>query len=243
MSPVYAPPPAPPPAICRSAAFVDIVGTAGDDRLVAFDRATRVWGLGGADLLYGSATRASCLLGGPGNDVLYLNGGGGVAHGNRGRDYVFGSNLGDVIDPGRDPDGVSAAGGDDKLVTRDGHAEVIDCGDGADIVKADRRDLLIGCESTNLAGKPGLHLRARPQRVDRTGTVRFRLPKADAYSVLYVNSCRAPGEVLKETGRRAIRVPRPTFGWCEGTARLAVVRDPGYGLPLIPVARLAFTVR
>lgn len=244
MSPVYAPPPAPPPAICRDAAFVDIVGTSGDDRLEAASRATRVWGLGGADRLAGSAARASCLLGGPGNDLLFLNGGGGVAHGNRGRDYLFGSDLGDVIDPGRDPDGVVAGGGDDKIVTRDGYGEVVDCGPGADIVKADRSDLLIGCESTDLAGEPTLRLRARPERVNRTArSVRVRLPVADTYRVLYVNSCRAPGEELRAEGRRTVRVRPPMLGWCKGTARLGVVRDPGYSLPPRPVARLAFTVR
>ncbi len=243
MSPVYAPPPAPPPAICQGSVFVDIVGTQGPDTLLAYTRATRVWGLGGADRLFGSATRASCLLGGPGNDVLTLNGGGGVAHGNRGRDLIFGSNLGDVIDPGRDSDAVLAGGGDDKLVTRDGHPEVIDCGPGADAVKADRSDVLIGCESTNLAGKPLLRVRTRPERGDSVTTARFSVPKRGAYRAIYVDSCRAPGETLAQTTGRTFAIPYPLGGWCPGTARLAVVRDPGQGLPPVPVARVAFTVR
>jgi hypothetical protein len=239
----YAPPPAPPPAICRSAAFVDVVGTPGADRLAAFSRATRVWGLGGADRLTGSPARASCLLGGRGNDLLFLDGGGGVAYGNRGRDFVFGSDLGDVIDGGRDQDEVAAGNGDDKVGSRDGRAEVVDCGPGADIVKADRADVLIGCESTNLAGKPLPHVKVRPRRVGPSGSVRFKLPATAAYRVLYIDSCRIPGEVVAQTHRRVVRLRRPALGWCPGRARLAVVRDPGYSLPPVPVARLAFTVR
>lgn len=243
MSPAYVPPPSTPPAICQGAAFSDLVGTAADDRLQAPNQATRVWGLAGNDILAGSANRAACLLGGAGNDVLILNGGGGVAFGGTGRDRILGSDLGDVIDPGKDPDLVVAAGGDDKLTTRDGRPEVVDCGTGADIVKGDRSDLLIGCESTNLAGRPGLHLRARPNRVGITGTVRVRLPARGDYQVLYVNSCRTAGQVVGAGKGRILRIARPDFGWCRGRARLAVIRDPGYGLPVIPVARFAFTVR
>ena len=249
----YAPPPGRPPAICAGSAFVDIVGTPGDDRLQAFTRATRVWGLGGADRIAGSATRASCLLGGAGNDILNLGGGGGVAHGNRGRDLILGSALGDVINPGKDADGVISGRGDDKITVRDGIPEVVDCGPGADQVKGDRADLLIGCESGNLSGPSLPGLRLRPRRVNNGDAIRFTLkpPRsapAGAYSVLYLGGCR-DAETVASLGRvrakRRVRVAAgpPAQGWCRGRGRLAVVRDPGYTLPAVPVARAAFRVR
>ncbi len=249
----YSPPPARPPAICAGSAFVDIVGTPGDDDLRAFSRATRVWGLAGNDRLTGSATRASCLLGGNGNDVLNLGAGGGVAHGNRGRDLVLGSGLGDVINPGRDADLVTSGAGDDKLSVRDGNAEIVDCGAGADQVRGDRVDLTIGCESRNLTGPPAVQPRPRPARPYNGDAVRFTLfpPRSAAagvYRVQYLARCRAPvtvatlGRVRKERAVRVVARP-PNQGWCRGRGRLAVIREPGYGLPTVPVARVSFAVR
>lgn len=248
--PYYAPPPGPPPAICAGNAFVDIVGTPAADALRAFSRATRVWGLGGNDRLDGSTTRASCLLGGRGNDKLLLNAGGGVAHGNRGRDVIFGSGLGDVINPGRGSDGVIAGGGDDKVTVRDGNPEIVDCGPGGDQVRADRRDLLIGCEASSFAGRAAPRLSPRPARANNGDTVRFTLrpPRTGTYRVLYLPACKPEPVVVKAfdrlRGRRSVRiaVQPPGQGWCRGKARLAIVRDPGQALPAVPVARLAFTV-
>jgi hypothetical protein len=259
----YAPPPATPPALCRSSVFVDVVGTAKRDTLRAFSRATRVWGLGGADRLLGSATRASCLLGGLGNDVMQLNAGGGLALGEQGRDAIAGSSLGDVIVPGPGVDGVGAGGGDDKITTRDHRAELIDCGGGDDIVKADRRDILVGCESVNTAGPAALRLSPSPARISSGGLVRVRLtvPRAagtGAYRLLYVTtsngrSCDGgPVEITRfpAAGARVRRgqhvrigLRHPAGGWCRGSAHVVVVRSPGQALPVVGVARFSFTVR
>jgi hypothetical protein len=259
----YSPPPARPPAICRGSAFVDIVGTAKRDRLHAFSRATRVWGLGARDRLTGSKTRASCLIGGRGNDILALNTGGGVAYGQQGRDAIGGSQLGDLLFGGPGVDAFASGAGDDKLDTRDRRPELVDCGTGKDIAKADRRDVLIGCESVDITGPKAKRLVPEPARIGPRGIVRVRMtvPKgggAGAYRLVYTStadgrSCGGgPREITRfpEPGGRVHRGQRiriglrhPPGGWCAGTAHVAVLRSPGQTLPLVGVARFSFAVR
>jgi hypothetical protein len=251
-------PPAPPPAICAGDAWTDLVGTDAADTLTAPDHAARVWGLGGDDRLTGSATRAACLLGGDGNDMLALDRGGGVAYGNAGSDTIRGSDLGDLIYPGHGLDGVTAGGGDDKIDVRDGEPEVVDCGSGADIVKADRRDVLIGCESVDVAGPPAPRLSPYPAQTPRHGMVRVRMvvPRAEgegAYRMIYVTDCgRGAQEITRfpEPGRSVRRgqhvklgLRPPAGGWCRQTARIAVIRYGDPALPPAGVARFSFAVR
>jgi len=252
-----------PPLICASDAFADQVGTPGDDTLAAPDRATRLYGLAGDDGLTGSRTRAACLFGGPDDDRLELNTGGGVAWGETGRDTVLGSPLGDVIDGGRGVDGVAAGDGDDKITVRDGRPEMVDCGNGADIVKGDRIDVLIGCESVSIAGREARRLDAYPSRTRATGMVRVRLrvPRSageGAYRLIYVTGALgrpcgggpreitrfpAQGQRVRRGQHVTIGLPSPELGWCEGTARVVVVRYPRRALPGRPVARFSFSVR
>jgi hypothetical protein len=251
-------PPSRPPALCRGDAFADIVGTREGDSLRAPPRATRLWGLGGDDRLAGSQTRASCLIGGRGDDRLLLDHGGGVAFGNAGRDLVVGSPLGDVVKPGGGLDGVSASGGDDKITVRDRAPEVVDCGEGDDIVKADRIDVLIGCESVDISGREAPRLDPQPREVGRHGRVRVRLvvprgARAGAYRVLYVTtsdgrSCRGgPLELARlgavRRGQRVRIVLHEPGGWCPGSGKAVIVRNPPDGLPPVGVARLSFSVR
>lgn len=248
--------PSKPPRICAGKAFADLVGTPRADRLRAYPRATRVWGLSGDDQLIGSRNRASCLLGGVGDDRLGLIAGGGVAFGNEGRDFITGSNLGDIIDPGRDADGVLSGGGDDKLSVRDRLPEVVACGDGDDIVKADRIDVLIGCESVDVVGRSALRLRPRPSTVGRRGPVRIRVvpPRSGDYRVLYVTTSEGrpcgggPVQVahpdrLRRDEPTSVRLRPPGRGWCPGSGKAVVLRYPAPDLPPVGVARLTFTVR
>lgn len=248
-------PPETPPVVCRGDAFVNLVGTSGGDALTAPNRAARVYGLDGGDRLTGSSNRASCLFGGLADDVLALNAGGGAAYGGKGADLLFGSDLGDVVDGGTGSDGFFTTAGDDKVFARDGRPELVDCGAGADQAKVDRSDLLVGCESINPAGDQLPRIGTRPASTHVAGRIRFRLPSrrtsAAGYRVVYVNACRNGGLLeLERLGRvRAgrevpVRLDRPEGGWCrDSTVRLAVLRDPGQSLPLVPVARLSFTVR
>jgi hypothetical protein len=249
-------PPSTPPRICRGSAFVDVVGTRGPDSLRAPSRATRVWGLAGEDRLAGSSTRASCLIGGRGDDRLALSTGGGVAFGNQGRDFITGSDLGDVIDPGSDADGVVAGGGDDKITVRDRKPEVVACGDGDDIVKADRIDVLVGCESVDVVGPSALRLEPRPRDVSRRGSVGIRLqaPRGGDYRVLYVTTAEGrrcgggpvqvahPGK-LRRGQRKTIQLRAPGRGWCPGSGKAVVLRYAAPDMPPVGVARLTFSVR
>ncbi len=251
----YAPPPGTPPRLCAGEAFVDIVGTPERDTLRAFSRATRVWGLGANDLLVGSASRAACLLGGRGHDVLGLNTGGGVAFGGPGRDAILGSELGDVIRPGEGADGLDAGGGDDKISVRDGNPEVVVCGAGDDIVKGDRTDVLLGCESLNVAGRGAPRLAPRPPTAGADAVVRVGLtaPRAGTYRVMYLTpaggrGCSGGPVVVSEVSaargaelRLALRPP--AGGWCPGRGRAAVLRYPPSALPPVGVARVSFRVR
>ena len=247
--------PGSPPLICSGSAFTDVVGTAAGDEIASANRAERVYGLRGDDRLLGSRTRATCLFGGLGDDFLNLNAGGGVAWGEEGRDIVFGSRLGDVVDGGTAIDGLVTGDGPDKISARDGLGELIACGDGDDIVRGDRADVYMDCESVTATGRALPALTPQPRVTDIGGTVRarFTAPRAGDYRVLYVTTAQGrncsggPFEVAAHPGlRRGQRIRlvmrRPQRGWCEGTSRFSVVRDPGYGLPLAPVARVVFQV-
>src|SRR3954453_14332461 len=85
--------PSRPPAPCDDQLFSDQFGTSDPDALEAPSRPQRLWGFGAEDRLPGSATRATCLFGGRGDDVLDLQGGGGVAYGEGGDDWLLGSPL------------------------------------------------------------------------------------------------------------------------------------------------------
>ena len=83
-------------------------------------------GVSGVDILIGGAFDDR-LLGGTGNDTLTGNGGG---------------------------DQLVAGDGDDLVNARDGVADRVDCGAGADTVVADAVDVVAGCESVQLPPLP-----------------------------------------------------------------------------------------
>jgi hypothetical protein len=161
--------------------------------LVAGRRAERLWGEGGPDQLLGSSSRAACLLGGAGPDVLQLGAGGGAAWGEEGDDAASGSPIDDFLEggggsdvldggagrdlilPGPGLDGIDAGPGDDVILTADGRAELVQCGAGDDTALADRVDVLIACESLRLEGPPPVRLVAEPGLVSGDEIVRARL--------------------------------------------------------------------
>lgn len=224
--------PGAPPELCESEYFADQIGTNRSDALEAGEAPQRLWGRAGADYLYGSDSRASCLLGGRDPDVLVLWYGGGGAWGEHGSDEILGSSLDDLLDggeghdtlnagagsdtihPGEGADGVDAGEGDDRIRARDGRGEVIDCGPGSDVAVADRLDVLFNCESSSLAGRQPLRLVPSPRAAQRSSVVRFRLrvPEAaggEAYRVVLVNGCDgARPTVLQRFPRAGSRVRR-----------------------------------
>jgi hypothetical protein len=258
-----------PPSPCTGSFFSDQIGTNGRDTIQAQTRPQRLWGLAGADRLTGSATRVSCLFGGRGNDLLDLAAGGGVAFGERGEDRLVGSPVADQLDGGPGVDGFEAGAGGDKVDTRDGRAELVDCGSGQDLVTADRADVLFGCEESLRSGRPLPIDPVQPAAVRRrSATVRlaFRIPEAagaGAYRVVLTSGAREPGCApgpreltrLPEPGRRvragqAVRVGLhpPDQGWCPGTERAVLVlyrrcRDVCAAPPAgEPLARLRWRV-
>src|SRR5215216_3988921 len=87
----------PPPGACNHNLFSDRVGTGGVDVISGDPQPLRIYGLTGSDWLTGSETRASCLFGGQGDDVLVLNDGGGIAYGESGDDVLQGSTKDDAL--------------------------------------------------------------------------------------------------------------------------------------------------
>jgi hypothetical protein len=73
-------------------------------------------------------------------------GGNDVIKGSPGGNSIFGLSGDDVIDGGAGADIFDAGDGDDVVTSRDGIAELVDCGDGNDRVIADIVDVTDGCE-------------------------------------------------------------------------------------------------
>jgi hypothetical protein len=87
------------------------------------------------------------LSGGAGDDTLS---GGDLAddiRGGAGDDRLSGANGNDEVSGDAGRDALTGGAGDDTLDSRDGEAEVVDCGPGADRVLADALDIVAACES------------------------------------------------------------------------------------------------
>lgn len=246
----------PTPAACTGALWSEKIGTLGLDIVVGAARPERLYGLTGTDWLVGSDTRASCMFGGQGNDVLTLGRGGGVALGEWGRDLLVGSGKTDALSGGKGPDtilagaaadvlrggagvdGFDAADGDDLVQSVDGVAEVVDCGAGADTALADRADVLLGCEAWRLEGRPlarRLLDRARGGR-GATFAANFvspeRAPPGLFRVIVAAGGCAqgaievARSPALRRGQRAVLRLRPPGGRWCRGAYAGAIVRTP-----------------
>jgi Ca2+-binding RTX toxin-like protein len=89
--------------------------------------ATRIYGDGGSNRVVGTV----------GGDRIV---------GGAGRDRLLGGAGEDCLDGGAGRDTLSGGPGDDTIRSRDGSADVVDCGDGEDLVIADAKDTLRSCE-------------------------------------------------------------------------------------------------
>ncbi len=111
-------------------------GNLGDDRVSAGAGDDRVFGRSGDDGASGNA----------GNDRVSAGTGNDRAYGRSGDDGVSGNAGDDRVDGGTGRDRLFGRGGDDLIDARDTERDVVYCGTGRDTVRADRGDLLRGCE-------------------------------------------------------------------------------------------------
>jgi hypothetical protein len=91
---------------------------------------------GAGDVIYGKA----------GGDRLRGNSGADCVYGGSGGDRIAGMDGADLIVGGGGRDDVRAGEGEDRILVRDGRRDTVRCAGGRDSVKADRFDLLWGCE-------------------------------------------------------------------------------------------------
>jgi Tol biopolymer transport system component len=111
----------------------------------SFDEGAAPRGADGNDTLKGR-TGDDALYGGSGRDTLI---------GGSGNDYLSGGSGNDRLVGGPGRNRFDAGAGRDSINAANGVRDMVDCGFGRDSVKADRRDVLSGCE--------------RVKRVRRTG--------------------------------------------------------------------------
>jgi Ca2+-binding RTX toxin-like protein len=242
------------PGACVGEVFTDTIGTLADDIVPGAGKPQRVYGLTGTDWLLGSDTRAACLFGGQGDDILTLGKGGGVALGEDGADWLTGSIKDDALSGGNGPDtlaggpgkdvlrggrgidGFDSGAGDDLLDAADGRPELVVCGDGEDTAVADGADVLMGCEKRSGVGKL---LRRKHLEKDEGGArtvfrMRFVVPEAAGageYKVLLAGpSCwtglrEAAGWGAVRTGQvTRLGMRPPEGGWCKGPYAGTIVR-------------------
>ena len=105
------------------------------------------------------------LLGGPGADRLTAGPAADSVNGGDGNDRLSGAGGGDVLDGGAGADGFDGGAGDDRVLSADGLAERVACGDGSDRVEADTvDDVAADCESVSRSPV------APPPDADATGS-------------------------------------------------------------------------
>ena len=122
---------------CRAARVVAALGDREDRATVAV--AAELRGGAGADDLAGGPA-ADVLLGGDGADRLAAGAGGDRLAGGPADDALAGAGGADALDGGLGRDRLDGGAGDDVLRARDGQADELLCGDGADRVEADTLD-------------------------------------------------------------------------------------------------------
>ena len=122
-----------------------LFGGTGVDRLRGGSDIDRLAGNGGNDSASGGAgnDRAS---GGAGNDKLAGGAGNDKLSGGAGNDKLSGGAGKDTIAAGKGTNTISAGGGADVVNAANNKADRVDCGTGADKVRADKEDALAGCE-------------------------------------------------------------------------------------------------
>jgi hemolysin type calcium-binding protein len=131
-----------------------VVGGLGDDRITGEAGNDRMAGDAGNDTIDGGVGNDRAV-GGAGRDSLVLGAGrdyadGGTGNdrlsGGAGNDRLIGGTGADTLVAGSGANVLSGGAGNDYISARNGQRDVINCGLGRDTVRADRKDVLRGCE-------------------------------------------------------------------------------------------------
>lgn len=127
------------------------VGSPGNDLLVGSKDpriTTKMYGLGGNDLMYGYRG-GDGMSGGRGQDILYGGGRGDGLFGDSGRDMIYGGpgaeevwDIGGAGVGGGGQDIIATGAGSDYIESNDGERDIISCGPGYDWVLAEKIDHL-----------------------------------------------------------------------------------------------------
>jgi Ca2+-binding RTX toxin-like protein len=120
-------------------------GDQGDDNINGHEGDDEIDGHHGDDDLCGDKGDDD-LNGGPGNDDLDGGPGNDTIKGGTGDDSEQGDSGKDDLTGGPGSDVLSSGSGNDRIHSRDGRRDRIRCGRGHDVVTADRKDRVSGCE-------------------------------------------------------------------------------------------------
>ena len=183
------------------------------------------------------------LLGGTGADTLQAGAGADEVSGGEGNDGLAGGPGDDILAGDQGVDGIDGGDGADRIAARDGEADSIVCGPGADAVDADGADVVAAdCEQVTRTetappsataddGRPPVVDAGAPtvQRVGRSRMVRVYATTSEPGTLGASGSLEAAGLALP-IKRVAVRAGR-----CGGRRRRAWL--PAHGPPLAPGAQ------
>lgn len=154
-----------------------LFGGDGIDRLHGGDGNDSSEGQGGRDLMSGG-TGDDTQRGGPGDDLIFANVGVDVTYGGAGDDVLWALAPADVPLPGVDT--LRGEEGNDRFRLRDGEADVVNCGPGADVALLDRVDVIEDATGEAPNGSCETVKRAAPRSADARSEDSVQSPSEDA---------------------------------------------------------------
>jgi hypothetical protein len=224
-----------------------LTGGRGRDCIFGGAGPNEITGGGGDDFLSGAVVEhdskpsngRDLIDGGAGADEIMGFGGDDKLIGGAGDDHIDGWGGNDVIEggPGADAIGGGAGrnviqgnAGDDRIGASNGERDHVDCGPGRDFVRADRVDVLRGCERIHL--EPSRLPRVTPRSGGPdTGYKLIVTPPLDGYVVVQPYDQPCSGVEFTETfafQRSSTEITLGTGGLCTGRYRLRVTWAPGF---------------
>ena len=122
-----------------------VVGRKGTDVLTGSSAGDLIVGRQDIDFLFGLGG-PDCIRGERGDDIIDGGDGDDLVDGGSGDDRIRGGDGDDRLYGRRGINRYNGGPGDDRIYARNGRSEIVECGSGRDVVKADRTDRLRRCE-------------------------------------------------------------------------------------------------